>query len=164
MKITMHIVMVKSMKIRKVAHAITFDYFKHASSKCMLDQSKTKWCYFSNEKNHLKKLHLNLDLGTHIINIIDYNASAALLKHAATSHQYPFSSSITRNLEVDGCGCPPKESLFRQFALSTVIRLGFLKVVFSGESIWAPLSYFKKKYSNINITLYNSEAATGGIL
>ena len=42
MKITMHIVMVKSMKIRKVAHAITFDYFKHVSSKCMLDQSKTK--------------------------------------------------------------------------------------------------------------------------
>ena len=54
MKITLHIVMVKSLKIRKMAHAITFDYlwlcFKHASSKCMLDQSKT----------HLKNLTLTL--------------------------------------------------------------------------------------------------------
>ena len=39
----------------------------------------------------------------------------------------------------------------------TLIRLGFLRVVFSGgrESIWAPPSYFKKNLSNINITLYN---------
>ena len=46
----------------------------------------------------------------------------------------------------------------------TLIRLGFLRLVFSegGEggggvlSIWPPTSYFKKNWSNINITLYNS--------
>ena len=32
----------------------------------------------------------------------------------------------------------------------TLIRLGFLRVVFSGET---PTSYFKRNYSNINITL-----------
>ena len=37
----------------------------------------------------------------------------------------------------------------------TLIKLGFLKVVFSGGSQFDPPSYLKKNLSNINITLYN---------
>ena len=39
----------------------------------------------------------------------------------------------------------------------TLIRLGFLMVVFSGGSIWPPLPYFMKNVSNLNITWHNCQ-------
>ena len=48
-----------------------------------------------------------------------------------------------------------KNKTFKQNETLTLIRLGFLKVVFPGGVNLTTPSYFKKNLSNFNTTLYN---------
>ena len=73
---------------------------------------------------------------------------------------FELASTITLILQANRltkCDSHPKLWIVKPSWLLTLIRLGFLRIVFSGVgSIWLlPCLYLKKNLSNINKTLYN---------